>query len=118
MSRRRVVVSAAVVAAGLITGPVAQAAPAVLYVHPGTSSCSDTGPGSQAVPFCTPQRAADVVEPGQRVVIDSITRAWMTENIRNGIAVEGGSDNVVAGNVLHAPVSEGVRVAGSSPPPG
>jgi len=150
------------------------------------------------VPFCTPQRAADVVEPGQRVVINagsthtgsvvlsrsgtaeapivfegratinggdgaaftvrgaqhvqvtqlklrsltngvvvenaahvvfdrtqpegvrvvdstdvSITRAWMTENIRNGIAVEGGSDNVVAGNVLHALVSEGARVAGS-----
>ncbi|MCG8916503.1 PKD domain-containing protein [Actinokineospora sp. PR83] len=198
MSRKRVAVSAAVVAAGLITGPVAQAAPAVLYVHPGTSSCSDTGPGSQAVPFCTPQRAADVVEPGQRVVITagsthtgsvvlsrsgtaeapivfegsatinggdraaftvrgaqhvrvtqlklrslangvvvedaahvvvdrtqpegvrvvgstdvSITRAWMTENIHNGIAIEGGSDNVVAGNVLHALVSEGVRVAGS-----
>jgi hypothetical protein len=58
----------------LVIGSLAGVAPRVataqaadLYV--GGSSCSDTGAGTQAVPFCTIQAAANVVSPGQTVLI-------------------------------------------------
>ena len=45
--------------------------PSTLYVDQASSSCSDSGAGTQAVPFCTLQHAADVVDPGQTVAIES-----------------------------------------------
>jgi hypothetical protein len=43
---------------------------ATLYVHNSANSgCSDTGPGTQAQPICTIRAAADVVNPGQTVMI-------------------------------------------------
>ncbi|MFJ9105076.1 PKD domain-containing protein [Streptomyces sp. NPDC102405] len=42
--------------------------PGTLYVR-GVDWCSDTGPGTQDVPFCSVQAAADVVVPGQTVDI-------------------------------------------------
>ncbi|MFD9405712.1 PKD domain-containing protein [Streptomyces sp. NPDC059989] len=61
--------------AGLVTvlgAPAAAAAetPTNLYVNNQTgSNCSDTGAGTQAVPFCTISAAAKVVAPGQTVRI-------------------------------------------------
>lgn len=68
--RRQIVVStAALLSSGglfplsaLADEPVAN-----LYVSP--THCSDTGVGTQALPFCTVQAAADVVNPGQTVTI-------------------------------------------------
>jgi hypothetical protein len=58
----------------LVIGSLAGVAPRVaaaqaadLYV--GGSWCSDFGAGTQAVPFCTIQAAANVVNPGQTVLI-------------------------------------------------
>ncbi|MEY9965606.1 hypothetical protein ABIA33_003652 [Streptacidiphilus sp. MAP12-16] len=45
-------------------------AAADLYVDQGSAQCSDTGPGTQAAPFCQIQAAADVVAPGQAVLIN------------------------------------------------
>ncbi|MBO0870584.1 MAG: PKD domain-containing protein, partial [Micromonosporaceae bacterium] len=65
----------AMVAASL-PGQVANAdSPTTLYVRGGVT-CSDTGPGSQADPFCTIQHAADVVNPGQTVLIDGTTATF------------------------------------------
>jgi len=50
--------------------PVASASTA-LYVDQASSSCSNSGPGSQAVPFCSIQSAANVVDPGQTVYIET-----------------------------------------------
>lgn len=66
--RRRFSVLVAVVIGA--AGPVPLSAAADepvpdLYVD--TANCSDAGAGTQAAPFCTVQRAADVVEPGQTV---------------------------------------------------
>ncbi|WP_167739635.1 right-handed parallel beta-helix repeat-containing protein [Streptomyces subrutilus] len=61
--------------AGLVTllgVPAATAVdtPSTLYVNnEGTSNCTDTGAGSQAVPFCTISAAAKIVKPGQTVRI-------------------------------------------------
>ncbi|MEW1772703.1 hypothetical protein [Streptomyces sp. NPDC086777] len=40
-----------------------------LYVDNATADCSDSGPGSQAEPFCQIQPAADAAEPGDTVYI-------------------------------------------------
>ncbi len=45
--------------------------PTTLYVNNALAACSDSGPGSQAVPFCTIQAAANVVSAGQTVMIES-----------------------------------------------
>jgi len=70
-ARRRV--AAAVAALGLVAvAPGVAAADPVdtLYVDAGYhSTCSDTGTGTQAMPFCTVQKAADIVNPGQTVMI-------------------------------------------------
>jgi hypothetical protein len=62
---------AAFLGAAFSLAPAAQASPAssVLYVDAGTASCSDSGPGSQAQPFCSIQAAANMVNPGQTVQI-------------------------------------------------
>src|SRR5262245_15521675 len=56
--------------AALLTGSTARAdvvQPTTLYVS--HSPCSDSGPGSRTAPFCTVQHAADLVNPGQTVMI-------------------------------------------------
>ncbi|MFF2354680.1 PKD domain-containing protein [Kitasatospora sp. NPDC058115] len=64
-------VAAATAALGL-PGP-ATAAPAdtatTLHVNRNVYYCSDQGPGTVAQPFCTISAAADVVEPGQTVLV-------------------------------------------------
>ncbi|HEX6521418.1 MAG TPA: PKD domain-containing protein [Streptosporangiaceae bacterium] len=68
-------VATAFLLAGTLAVPAATAGTAqptatVLYVDQ-VSGCSNSGPGSQAVPFCSVQAAANVVNPGQTVDIES-----------------------------------------------
>jgi PKD repeat protein len=59
-------------AAAVISAPAGSATAdpvSVLYVNGYASTCSDSGPGSQAIPFCSIQAAADIVDPGQTVEI-------------------------------------------------
>jgi PKD repeat protein len=72
---------AGIVATGLVIGSVAipvalggqakadTSPPSTLYVNHSSGACSDQGTGTQAVPFCTIQAAANVVNPGQAVDI-------------------------------------------------
>jgi len=63
--------STLVVVGALVGAPAATAdtgQPGTLYVQ-GVDWCSDTGPGTQDMPFCSVQAAADVVMPGQTVDI-------------------------------------------------
>ncbi|MER5636034.1 PKD domain-containing protein [Kitasatospora sp. NPDC002227] len=53
-----------------LPGVAAAADGSTLYVNNATAAhCSDSGPGSQAQPFCTIQAAADVVQAGQTVEV-------------------------------------------------
>ncbi|MER6126384.1 PKD domain-containing protein [Streptomyces sp. NPDC001795] len=67
---------AVIVVAGVVSGwgtGLAVADPGAagtLYVNRDVA-CSDSGAGTQSMPFCTVQAAADVVEPGQTVRIES-----------------------------------------------
>jgi hypothetical protein len=47
----------------------AGAAPATLYVNRSSPSCSNSGPGSAAVPYCSIARAATVAAAGQTVLV-------------------------------------------------
>jgi PKD domain/Right handed beta helix region len=82
-ARRVLVIIAAAAAAGAVaTGPAAHqaqagiasqpgsAAAATLYVEQYAPTCNDSGPGTQAEPFCTIQAAANVVAAGQTVDIE------------------------------------------------
>ncbi|MCX4454679.1 hypothetical protein OG585_18635 [Streptomyces sp. NBC_01340] len=51
-----------------------------LYVNHDVA-CSDTGAGTQSAPFCTVQAAADVVEPGQTVRIESVDDQTYSESV-------------------------------------
>ncbi|GHD63612.1 hypothetical protein GCM10010317_060560 [Streptomyces mirabilis] len=51
-----------------------------LYVNHDVA-CSDTGAGTQSAPFCTVQAAADVVEPGQTVRIESLDDQTYSESV-------------------------------------
>jgi hypothetical protein len=67
--RGAVPLALAVVATGLAAAP-ASAVVSTIYVQNGFgSSCSDTGTGSSAAPFCTISKAASVVQPGQTVMV-------------------------------------------------
>ncbi|MER5637597.1 PKD domain-containing protein [Kitasatospora sp. NPDC002227] len=73
--RRRQLAAAFVVAStglagGGLTLPAVAADVTTLYVdNSATAHCSDSGPGSQAQPFCTVQEGADAVQPGQTVSV-------------------------------------------------
>jgi hypothetical protein len=56
----------------LMATPASAAEPSVLYVD-NSHKCSDTGTGSQELPYCSLQKAADVVDPGQTVAVRSTT---------------------------------------------
>lgn len=44
-------------------------------------ACNNSGPGTQAVPFCTVQEAADVVNPGQTVDITAASATEVPESV-------------------------------------
>jgi hypothetical protein len=52
----------------IAASPANAAEPTVLYVD-NSRLCSDTSTGSQELPFCTIQEAADTVQPGQTVAV-------------------------------------------------
>lgn len=59
----------AVVSMGLAAAP-ASAVVSTIYVQNGNNShCSDSGAGTENVPFCAISKAASVVQPGQTVMI-------------------------------------------------
>jgi hypothetical protein len=70
LGRRVAITAAALLASGGLAPVVTAHAdqPADLYVH--SSGCSDAGAGTSAQPFCTIQAAANIVSPGQTVVIE------------------------------------------------
>src|SRR5258705_6289019 len=59
------------IVAGAIVAPLALASSSTLYV--GGAGCSDTGPGSEAQPYCTINKAASVATAGQTVLVSSGT---------------------------------------------
>ncbi|WP_018352181.1 FG-GAP-like repeat-containing protein [Longispora albida] len=71
MRTHRVLLAAAVAAGAGLTPAAAQAETpgGIYYVNSGVQSCSDSGPGTASQPFCTIQKAADIVQPGQTVRI-------------------------------------------------
>ncbi|MEU7604642.1 PKD domain-containing protein [Streptomyces sp. NPDC041003] len=69
-TRATVLLTAGLVSLLGVPAAAAAEAPTTLYVNNyAGSSCSDGGPGSQAVPFCTISAAAKAVAPGQTVRI-------------------------------------------------
>ncbi|GAA1140681.1 hypothetical protein GCM10009664_06660 [Kitasatospora gansuensis] len=78
---RALSLSAAALTAVLgLPAPAATAATGdTLYVTKASANCSDSGPGSQARPFCTIGAAAAVAEPGQTVRVSKDT---YVENVR------------------------------------
>lgn len=68
-ARAVVVLLAAALLSAALPLTAAAATPDTLFVQSPTQGCSDSGPGSAAIPFCTVQAAANVVLPGQTVVI-------------------------------------------------
>ncbi|MEY9968177.1 hypothetical protein ABIA33_006257 [Streptacidiphilus sp. MAP12-16] len=75
--------AAIAVSAGFVIAPAAHAATGTtLYVNR-TATCSNTDPsaGSQALPFCSVQAAADAAQPGQTVVIGGPIGETYWENL-------------------------------------
>lgn len=68
----------AVMVGGLGAGTAHADAPSDLYVNVSAANCSDTGPGSQAVPFCQIQPAANAATAGDTVYITASTSAYQT----------------------------------------
>lgn len=54
------------------------------YVDNNSASADDNGPGSQSHPFCTINKAAQVLQPGERVVIASGTYRECIRTARGG----------------------------------
>ncbi|NEA58520.1 PKD domain-containing protein [Streptomyces sp. SID13666] len=68
--RRQIVIStAALLSSGGLFPLSALADEPVANLYVSRTQCSDTGAGTQALPFCTVQKAADVASPGQTVII-------------------------------------------------
>jgi parallel beta-helix repeat protein len=68
-----IVVGAGCAAALLITSAAQGTVPPTLYVDGTSTSCSDTGSGTQAQPYCTINKAATVATAGQTVEVASGT---------------------------------------------
>ena len=62
-------------AAQVGAGRAADSAPGTTLYVEFNGACSDSGPGTQADPFCTVQAAANVVDPGQTVDITASSTA-------------------------------------------
>jgi PKD repeat protein len=86
---------AAIPSASAADGAASTAVPAsapgtTLYVD-FNGTCSDSGPGTQADPFCTVQAAANVVDPGQTIAISAATTASDPQSVtitRSGTPTE------------------------------
>jgi hypothetical protein len=56
--------------------PAGASVASTLYVDNTSSACSDSGAGTAAAPFCTIQAAANVVAPGQTVLIGGFDNSY------------------------------------------
>ncbi|HXJ65821.1 MAG TPA: right-handed parallel beta-helix repeat-containing protein [Actinomycetota bacterium] len=118
MARRHAagLTAALVVALCLVTGGSASAA-TTLFVDIGNASCSDVGPGTAAIPFCSIQPAVDAAAPGTTISVNPGTYA---EQVtvgpgKNGVKlIANGAATIAAPAVLAAPGAI-VRVTGSDP---
>lgn len=75
--------------AATLAGAAAAAAPAAAAastIYVGGSGCSDSGPGTQAQPYCTISRAAAVAAAGQTVLVSSGTYSEDVKPAQSGSA--------------------------------
>jgi hypothetical protein len=61
-------------AAFVIPATPGSADPSTMVYVDNSRQCSNSGTGSQSLPFCSIQTAADMVVPGQTVQVSSATR--------------------------------------------
>jgi parallel beta-helix repeat protein len=76
------------VASGLTLGAAspADALPSTLFVDRASPACSDTGSGTQTVPYCSIAPAAKAAQPGQTVLVSPGTYAEQVSPARSGTA--------------------------------
>jgi parallel beta-helix repeat protein len=76
------------VASGLALGAAspADALASTLYVDRSAPTCSDTGAGTQTVPYCSIAPAAKAAQPGQTVLVSPGTYAEQVSPARSGTA--------------------------------
>lgn len=90
MGRRQYAVAAAGALTFALVAPLsasADTAGSTLYVNNASASgCSNSGPGTEAVPFCTIQAAVAVVNPGQTVYIERGVYGGEVDITRSGTA--------------------------------
>ena len=60
----------------IVAEPASATSATTLYVDNTSPTCSDSGTGMSAAPFCTIQAAANVVAPGQTVLIGGINNGY------------------------------------------
>nr|WP_237554645.1 right-handed parallel beta-helix repeat-containing protein [Streptomyces sp. SID4948] len=97
---------------------MAEADGSTLYVGITAASCSDTGPGTQAQPYCTLQAATDGARPGDTILVGSGADYPATEITTSGepgqpITITSQSSADIDGLTLagvHDVVLRGVRV--------
>ncbi len=118
MNRRLAACLAATFVAGSILGTAGIASAATtLFVDKANGSCSDLGPGTSSVPFCSIQPAVDAARPGTNIQVNAGT---YTEQVsvgpgRSGLKLRAnGVVTIAAPNPMAAPGSI-VRVTGSRP---
>jgi len=116
----------------------AAAGPSVLYVDNGNPNCSDSGPGTSTIPFCTIGKGASVAVAGQTVQVASGTYAELVtvknsgaagspivltaapgasvtvNGMANGFKVSGKTYVTVQGFMVSSTTSYGIYVTGSS----
>ncbi|MET8079653.1 PKD domain-containing protein [Streptomyces sp. NPDC005303] len=99
---------------GLSTGVAHADTGTALYVDDVAADCSDTGPGSQAEPFCQIQPAADAATPGDTVDVARNTTPYAPVTIASTgtadapvtfVAVPGNSTAATAAVVVHTTTS-------------
>jgi parallel beta-helix repeat protein len=109
-----VAITAAVALVVLVVRP-ASAVPTVLYVNGGNPSCSDTGAGTESVPFCTIKKGATVAVAGQTVQVASGT---YPELVTLGHSGSPGSPIVLTAapgaNVIVSGMANGFKVSARS----
>ncbi|MEV5954866.1 PKD domain-containing protein [Streptomyces sp. NPDC051987] len=122
MPRRRPFIASAALAVllgGLGISPAHADTSTALYVDDASAVCSDTGPGSQAEPFCQIQPAADAAVPGDVVHVAANTTHYAPVTIASAgssdapitfVASAGnGSSGIVGGAGTDAITLSGAR---------